>query len=159
MRQGFKKFVLCHGGSYWEGAFIKYINYKYSEIIVIHPHHNHDAWFVAIQAAELEGLDEMHGGLLSVCTAMWLCPDKVKLEPMGSQIPSDYKKYADFMGWDKLTTDGCWGIFHPELYTTDELAHKGKTFWDTFIKRKTEGLKELLEDAYNRKIYGGKEIR
>jgi len=161
MRQGFKKFVLCsgHGGSYWEGAFIKFINYKYSEIIVIHPHHNQDAWFAAIQAAELEGLDEMHGGLLSVCTAMWLCPDKVKLESMGSSIPSENKKYADFMGWDKLTLDGCWGSFQPDLYTTEELAHKGKTFWNTFMKRKTEGLKELLEDAYNRKICGGTGIR
>lgn len=160
MRQGFKKFVICsgHGGSYWEGAFIKHINYKYPEIIVIHPHHHHDAWSVAIQAAEFEGLDEMHGGLLSVCTAMWLCPDKVKLESMGSNIPSENKQYADFMGWDKLTSDGCWGNFDPELYTPEELALKGKIFWSTFMERKAEGLKELLEDAYNRKTQGGKNL-
>nr|WP_254450561.1 creatininase family protein [Cohnella herbarum] len=112
IRQGFKKFVLCsgHGGSYWEGSFIKHINYKYPEIILIHPNHNGDAWQTAIQASGLEGLNEMHGGLLSVCTAMWLCPDKVKLLSMGSQIPTENRKYADFMGWDKLTTDGCWGV-------------------------------------------------
>ncbi|NUU79767.1 creatininase family protein [Paenibacillus xylanilyticus] len=153
MRQGFKKFVICsgHGGSYWEGAFIKHMNYKYPEIIVIHPHHNHDAWLVAVQAAGLEGIDEMHGGLLSVCTAMWLCPDHVKIESMGSNIPSENKKYADFMGWDKLTSDGCWGSFQPGMYTNEELAHKGKVFWSTLMKRKAEGLKELLNEAYMRK--------
>lgn len=153
MRQGFRKFVLCtgHGGSYWDGAFIKQINYKYPEIIVIHPHQNRDAWEMAIRAAGFEGLDEMHGGLLSVCTAMWLCPDQVKLESMGSLIPAENKKFADFMGWDKLTLDGCWGSFEPGMYTKEELAYKGETFWMTFMNRKAEGLKEFLDIAYRRK--------
>jgi len=154
IRQGFNKFVLCsgHGGSYWEGSFIKHINYKYPDIIVIHPHHNGDAWETAIQASELEGLNEMHGGLLSVCTAMWLCPDKVKLLSMGSQIPTENRKYAYFMGWEKLTTDGCWGYFDSGSYSPVELARKGQIFWNTFIKNKAEGIKEVLEDAYKRKI-------
>lgn len=157
MRQGFTKFVICsgHGGAYWEGAFIKHMNYKYPDMIVIHPHHNHDAWHSAIQAAELEGLDEMHGGLLSVCTAMWLCPDKVKLSSMGSHIPDEHKKFADFMGWDKLTSDGCWGSFQPGIYTAEQLACKGELFWTTFIQRKAEGLKAVLEDAYRRKVETG----
>lgn len=88
-------------------------------------------------------------------TVVWLCPDKVKLEIMGSNIPGENKKYADFMGWDKLTSDGCWGNFHPDLYTAEELAYKGEIFWNTFMKRKAEGLKELLEDAYIKKTSGG----
>lgn len=151
-KQGFKKFVLCsgHGGSYWEGAFIKHINYKYQDIVVIHPHHNR-VWNQAIQAAGLEGIDEMHGGLLSVCTAMWLCPELVHLKSMGSDIPSDAKKYADFMGWDKLTEDGCWGKFTLDSYSIEELAEKGKVFWTTFIHNKCIGLKEVLEESYRLK--------
>ncbi|MFI2859360.1 creatininase family protein [Paenibacillus sp. JSM ZJ436] len=106
VRQGFKKFVVCngHGGAYWEGAFIKHINYKYPQIILIAPNHNnHNAWEEATKKAGLEGLNEMHGGLLSVCTAMWLCPEHVKTRSMGSNIPLENRFYADYMGWDKLT--------------------------------------------------------
>ncbi|MHA0858485.1 creatininase family protein [Paenibacillus sp. CMAA1364] len=153
-RQGFDKFVLCngHGGAYWESSFIKHINFKYSDIILIHPHHNRNAWEIAINAAGLEGLNELHGGLLSVCTAMWLCPDRVKLQSMGSEIPKDNIKFSDYIGWDKLTSDGCWGQFNLGEFTSEELAEKGKVFWETFINNKCEGLKEILQEAYSRKI-------
>jgi creatinine amidohydrolase len=42
---------------------------------------------------------------------MWICPELVKLNSMGSDIPSDNRLYADYLGWDKLTQDGCWGKF------------------------------------------------
>ncbi|KRE49276.1 creatininase family protein [Paenibacillus sp. Soil522] len=153
-RQGFSKFLVCtgHGGSYWEGAFVKHINYKYPEIIVITANHNnHLAWEEAIKAAGLEGLNEMHGGLLSVCTAMWLCPELVKPQSMGSDIPSENRIYADYLGWDKLTKDGCWGKFDEGVYSQEDLAEKGKTFWNVFIQKRTEGLKQILEDGYRRK--------
>jgi len=152
-RQGFNKFVLCngHGGAYWESAFIKHINFKYPDLILIHPHHNRNAWDAAIHSAGLEGLNELHGGLLSVCTAMWLCPDKVKLHSMGSDIPQENVKFADFMGWEKLTTDGCWGLFNLDDFTSEELALKGKVFWETFIQHKCEGLKDLLGEAFLKK--------
>lgn len=154
VRQGFKKFLVCtgHGGSYWEGAFIKHINYKYPQIILISANHNnHMAWEEAIERAGLEGLNEMHGGLLSVCTAMWLCPELVKPKSMGSDIPSENRFYADYIGWDKLTQDGCWGKFEEGRYSGELLAEKGKLFWDTFIKKRTEGLKQILEEGYRRK--------
>ncbi|MGZ9583079.1 creatininase family protein [Paenibacillus marinisediminis] len=153
-RQGFRKFLVCtgHGGSYWEGAFVKHINYKYPEIIVITANHNsHVAWEEAVKAACLEGLNEMHGGLLSVCTAMWLCPELVKPQSMGSDIPSENRLYADYLGWDKLTIDGCWGKFEEGVYSKEDLAEKGKTFWNAFIQKRTEGLKQILEDGYRRK--------
>lgn len=152
-RQGFDKFVLCngHGGAYWESAFIKHINFKYQDIIVIHPHHNRNAWESAITSAGLHGLNEIHGGLLSVCTAMWLCPDKVKLHSMGSEIPKDNILISDFVGWDKLTTDGCWGQFTHGEFADEELSQKGKVFWETFINEKCKGLREVLIEAYSRK--------
>jgi creatinine amidohydrolase len=154
-RQGFKKFVLCngHGGAYWELAFIKNLNYKYPQIILIAPNQNNqNVWERASKEAGLEGLNEMHGGLLSVCTAMWLCPELVKMESMGSDIPRENRLYADYMGWDKLTKDGCWGKFEKGSYTNDELREKGKMFWETFIKKRAEGLKEILDEAYRRKM-------
>lgn len=71
-RQGFCKFLICsgHGGAYWEGAFIKHINFKYPNIVVIHPHHQHDAWPTAIQAAGFEGIEEIHAGFMSLCTVV-----------------------------------------------------------------------------------------
>ncbi|WP_026695157.1 creatininase family protein [Peribacillus kribbensis] len=153
-RQGFKKFVLTsgHGGSYWVSAFIKHMNYEYEDIMVIHPHHQRHAWEEAVEAAGLSGRNEMHGGLLGVCTAMWLCPDLVKLEHMGSPVPSAHNKLADYVGWDKLTKDGNWGEFIPDVYTPDELAAKGETLWMTFIRKNCEGLKEHLEEAYSIKM-------
>jgi creatinine amidohydrolase len=154
-RQGFKKFVTCtgHGGAYWESAFVKHINYKYPQMILIAPNHNsHFAWEEAARKAGFIGLDEMHGGLLSVCTAMWLCPEHVRTHSMGSDVPSENRLYADYMGWDKLTQDGCWGKFEEGSYTDNELREKGKIFWETFINKRTEGLKQILEEAYTRKM-------
>ncbi|MBH5320468.1 creatininase family protein [Paenibacillus sp. GSMTC-2017] len=154
-KQGFVKFIVCngHGGAYWEAAFVKHINYKYPHIIIIAPNHNnHKAWEEAAKRAGLEGLNEMHGGLLSVCTAMWLCPEHVKLRSMGSNVPIESRLYADYMGWDKLTEDGCWGNFEEGSYSEDQLREKGKLFWETFIAIRTEGLKQLVEDAYRRKM-------
>ncbi|MEK3672097.1 creatininase family protein [Paenibacillus sp. FSL R10-2771] len=154
-RQGFTKFVVCngHGGAYWEAAFVKHINYKYPELLLIAPNHNTPhAWTEAATQAGLEGLDEMHAGLLSVCTAMWLCPERVQTKSMGSSIPADNRLYADYMGWDKLTEDGCWGKFEEGSYTDQELSEKGRLFWETFIHKRSEGLLQILEEAYRRKM-------
>src|SRR5690554_5870218 len=154
VKQGFKKFVVCtgHGGSYWEGAFVKYINYKYPQILIVPNHNNHNAWEKASKKAGLEGINEMHGGILSVCTALWLCPELVKPGSMGSDIPPENHLYADYMGWDKLTKDGCWGKFEEGSYTDEVLREKGQLFWETFIKYRTEGLKQILDEAYLRKM-------
>ncbi|GKU80484.1 hypothetical protein [Paenibacillus sp. L3-i20] len=71
---------------------------------------------------------------------------------MGSDIPSENRAFADFMGWDKLTEDGCWGKFEEGSYSDHELSEKGKLFWETFISKRSEGLKQLLEEAYRRKM-------
>ena len=152
-RQGFKKFVLCNGngGAYWEAAFVKHMNYKYEDIILITTH-RHFAWEEALTEAGLEGLNELHGGLLSVCTAMWLCPELVQLESMGSSVPVENQKFADYISWDKLTKDGCWGEFDKNLYTPEQLSEIGEKFWTSFIAKRGENLKSTLDQAYQLKI-------
>lgn len=152
-RQGFKKFVLCngHGGAYWESAFVKQINYKYPELILITTH-RHLAWEDALKEAGIEGLKERHAGFLSVCTAMWLCPELVKVGSMGSEVPVENNKFADYVFWDKLTKDGCWGKFESDGYSDEQLASIGKTFWTSYILKRSELLKETLDTAYQLKM-------
>lgn len=152
-RQGFKKFVLCngHGGAYWESAFVKHINFKYPELILITTY-RHLAWEEALKDVGLEELKEVHAGLLSVCTAMWLCPELVKLKSMGSDVPPENRKFADYIFWDKLTKDGCWGKFEDSIYTPKQLAEMGEAFWTSFISKRSENLKLILEEAYLRKM-------
>ena len=153
-RQGFCKFLIAsgHGGSYWIAPFIKHINYKYQDIVVVHPQHQSNAWEEAVKAAGLEGRNEIHGGLIRGCTAVFLCPQHVKgLTSAGSVIPKQYNKLADYMGLDKLTEDGNWGHFVPGKYSPDELAEKGRKLWMTLINKSCDGLKEHVEEAYRMK--------
>lgn len=147
-RQGFNQFVLCngHGGAYWESAFVKQINFKYPELVVITTH-RYQAFEEALHVAGLDGLNERHGGLLSVATAMWLCPELVDLKPMGGDVPLSHYPVADYVFWDQLTTDGCWGHFEPGVYSPDELARIGETFWTTFIDKRAENLEDILTTA------------
>ncbi|MEI5908596.1 creatininase family protein [Bacillus spongiae] len=151
-RQGFKKFVLCngHGGAYWEASFVKQINYKYPELILVTAH-RYLAWEEALEESGLQGLNELHGGLLSVCTAMWLCPDLVELKPMGSAVPPENRMFADYIFWDKLTEDGCWGQFDPNEYTPQQLSEIGETFWTSFISKRSEIIGTIVEEAFQKK--------
>jgi creatinine amidohydrolase len=154
-KQGFTKFVLSsgHGGSYWFGAFLKHVNYAHPNIVVLHPHHQNGAWNEAVKAAGLDGRNEFHGGLMGVCTAMWLCPELVHLQDAGSVIPEEHNAFADFLGWDLLTEDGNYGEFRNDgTYTPEQLAQMGETLWMTLIRKHCEGLKEHVEEAYRRKM-------
>ena len=66
-RQGFRKQVLTvgHGGSWWMGAFVKDMNWRYDDIVLINAHEGADPiWAEAVQRVGLpEG--EIHGGVLS----------------------------------------------------------------------------------------------
>ncbi|WP_088006016.1 creatininase family protein [Indiicoccus explosivorum] len=156
-RQGFRKFVICngHGGAYWEPAFVKQMNYKYPDMLVAALHYrDREAQAAGKKAAGLEELKEMHGGLLSVCTAMWLCPELMTLESMGSDVPDEHLKFIDAVPWEKLTENGSgnWGKFTAGEYTKEELAEKGEAFWTAFLNKKCDGLKEFIEEAYRRKM-------
>ncbi|AQQ54689.1 creatininase family protein [Planococcus lenghuensis] len=155
-RQGFRKFIICsgHGGAYWEPAFVKQMNFKYPELLMMAPpYRDEEAQAVAKEAAGLEELKEMHGGLLSVCTAMWLCPELVTLESMGSDVPAEHLKFIDHVPWEKLTGgSGNWGKFTAGEYSKEELAEKGEKFWTAYTAWKCDGLKEYVEEAYARKM-------
>ncbi|MBX4163355.1 hypothetical protein [Priestia megaterium] len=60
--------------------------------------------------------------------------------------------YADYLTWDKLTEDGCWGSFDLGSHSPEQLRKKGETFWTTFIAKRSQGLKEILETAYHKKL-------
>lgn len=131
---------------------MKNINYLYDDIVVVHPHHQRNAWEEALKAAGLDGLNEIHGGLIGMCTAMFLCPQYVKaFTAAGSCISPHNNKFADYVGWDKLTRDGNWGEYIPDIYTPAELAEMGKMLWMTLINKNCEGLKEHVEEAYRLK--------
>ncbi|WP_243525726.1 creatininase family protein [Bacillus pseudomycoides] len=152
-RQGFKKFVLCNGheGAYWESSFVKQINFKYPELILITTHRQL-AWEDALKEAGIEGLKERHAGFLSVCTAMWLCPELVKVKSMGSEVPTENNKFADYIFRYKQTKNDCLGKFESNDYTAQQLTEIGKTFWTSFIAKRSEHLKETLEKAYQIKM-------
>jgi len=126
------------------------MNFKYPNLILITTHH-HLAWESALKEAGIEGLKERHA-FLSVCTAMWLCAELVSIETMGSDVPIENNKYADYIFWDKLTKDGCWGEFKSNEYPNDQLASIGETFWTSFISKRGENLNKTLEEAYRLKM-------
>ncbi|KYP79806.1 creatininase family protein [Ferroacidibacillus organovorans] len=154
-RQGFKKFVITsgHGGSYWLASFIKHTNFKYKDIVVVHPHHQRGAFEEALEIAGLTGRNEIHGGLIGLCTVMFLCPEYVKPQSAGSPVPVENNKFADIVGWEKLTRDGNWGEFVAGSYTPEQLTEMGRTLWTTFIQKNCDGLKAFVEEANRRKTF------
>lgn len=88
----------------------------------------------------------MHGGYYQYVPQ---CGYVLK-KSMGSDVPTENRIYA-YIFWDKLTKDECWGKFDENSFTPEELAEKGKKFWTTFISKKCEGLKSVLEEAYRKK--------
>lgn len=42
---------------------------------------------------------------------MFLCPEYVKSQSAGSLVPVENNKFADIVGWEKLTRDENWGEF------------------------------------------------
>jgi creatinine amidohydrolase len=78
--QGFRKQVLTvgHGGSWWMSAFIKYINWKYDDIILINAHAGADVlWEQALMYAGLPK-SNVHGGIVSRAIASYLAPEDVQ---------------------------------------------------------------------------------
>jgi creatinine amidohydrolase len=80
INQGFKKFVIVtgQGGANWISPCIKHLNYKYKDVIIVFAHQNSgDSWKEVNEKAGFSGENEVHGGLSSVCTVLYLCPDLV----------------------------------------------------------------------------------
>ena len=71
---------------------------------------------------------------------------------MGSYIPHENRRYMDFVTWDKLRQMGAGDGCDPEQYSKEELAEMGRRFWTTFIAKRGEGLKEIVDTAYKLKV-------
>jgi creatinine amidohydrolase len=159
MRQGFRKFVLVsgHGGANWMGACIKHLNYKYPNVLIVHAHQNvEQAWNYAGEVAGFAHRNDIHGGLLGLCTALYHCPELIDydaLQSFGKSIPVEMNQFMDYMSWEHLTSDGSWGRFEQDSTTTkEELAERGRLFWETFVQKQSEVLKYHLAEAYHLKF-------
>lgn len=155
-KQRFCKQVLTcgHGGSYWASAFIKHINHRFDDIIVVNAHANSGkTWQAAVDKAGLGGRNEVHGGLTSKCLAMYLCPESVREGAFGSRIDPDQNPYMDYGVWHRIARDGCWGRVD-EGEDADDLRRKGKTILETFVSLQGEYLSQHLAEACRLKGIG-----
>lgn len=147
-RQGFTKFVLTsgHGGGYWLGAFVKDINYRYPQLLVVNAHQGGDArWREALVKA---GLDrgELHGGVLSRALASFLAPGQVKEGTFGYRVSEDHAASMDYVGWEKLTPDGSWGRYE-EADREVATAEAGRLLLEHFIQAQSSYLKRHFAEA------------
>jgi len=147
--QGFIKQVLTvgHGGSYWVGAFIKHINYKYEDMILVNSHYNsNNAWQKALEMAGLDKRNEIHGGMISKCTALFFCPECVKEGDYGSIITPEMNAFIDYGLWHRIARDGSWGVLSKNDDVSN-LREKGRILWENFVKLQSEYLKKHFKEA------------
>lgn len=157
--QGFKKIVIVtgHGGANWISACVKHLNYKYKEMLIVFAHQNSwDSWNEANEKAGLNKRNEVHGGLSSVCTALYLCPENVDLasiKSFGQDISFEMNQFMDYVGWEKITKDGSWGRFElTDEMTPEELQDRGRILWTAFLEKQGKVLKKHLEESYKLKF-------
>src|SRR5215217_9791685 len=75
--QGFRKQVLTvgHGGSLWLRAFVKHVNRRFGDTVVVDAHQGAGSvWEVALRKSGLSGRDEVHGGAVSRALGLYLAP-------------------------------------------------------------------------------------
>ncbi|MBT3322694.1 MAG: creatininase family protein [Anaerolineae bacterium] len=154
IKQGFKKFVITggHGGAYWVGAFIKHLNYKYPDNILIDAHIGGDeAWQAGLATAGLENSSDIHGGELSACLAAYLFDlPYTEVPAHGQPVDSKWTEYLDYMTWDKFSSDGSIGVLSKEK-SVKELRKKGGNLLETYVNIQSENLKTHFEEAIARK--------
>jgi creatinine amidohydrolase len=148
--QGFRKQVLTvgHGGSLWRGAFLKHVNRRFGDAVVVDAHRGAEpAWEEALRRAGLAGRGEIHGGAVSRALALYLAPGSVSEGAYGTEVPGHLGVFADYVGWDKLAPDGSWGRYDPEADAGVATAEVGRVLLETFVSRQAERLKEHLAGA------------
>jgi creatinine amidohydrolase len=146
--QGFQKLVLTvgHGGSWWMGAFIKDMNWKYQDIILVNAHAGADPiWEEAVRRAGLDS-DDIHGGALSRALALYLTPDDVLDGEYGEDVPREMVEYNGYVTWDKITPDGSWGKFS-RVDAPRATAEAGKQLLEYFVAHHGPQLKEHFAQA------------
>jgi creatinine amidohydrolase len=148
--QGFRKQVLTvgHGGSLWLGAFVKHVNRRLEDIVLVDAHRGAGPlWQEALRQSGLADRGEVHGGAVSRALALYLAPGSVTEGAYGERIPEQLQAYADYVGWERITPDGSWGRYDP---ATDEglaTAEAGRTLLEYFVKEQGQWLEEHLREA------------
>ena len=147
--QGFRKqaLVVVHGGAKWVDAFVKDMNWKHKDIIVINALSGSSK--IHREATEKAGFTdrtEMHGGIISRAMAMYLAPESVLPGEFGRKIPLEMFPFKGYVTWDKITPDGSWG-----QYTEDDAsqatAEAGRVLLEYFVEHYTPLLVRHLEQA------------
>jgi creatinine amidohydrolase len=148
-QQGFIKQVLTvgHGGSWWMSAFVKDINWRYQDMILVNAHSGADPiWNEALQLAGLAGRGELHGGAVSRALALYLAPESVVEGEYGQEIPEELMDYAGYVTWDEIATDGSWGRYS-KADSTIATAEAGRLLLEHFVTHHGPQLKQHLERA------------
>ncbi len=155
-KQGFHKQVLTggHGGAYWPAAFVKHINHKYDDTILVDAHTSASSnWEEALRRAGISDRNEIHGGMVSKCVASFLCPDSVRSGAYGSEIDPKWNEYINYGVWHKVAKDGSWGVLR-ESEGQEDLGQKGRILLETFVELQGESLGKHFAEACTLKGVG-----
>ena len=148
--QGFRKQVLTvgHGGSLWLGAFVKHVNRRFGDVVVVDAHRGAGPiWEEALRKSGLAGRGELHGGAVSRALALYLASGSVTEGAYGARIPEGLQDYADYVGWESITPDGSWGRYDPATDEGTAAAEAGRALLEHFVKEQSQRLKEHLKEA------------
>ncbi len=146
--QGFRKQVLLVGHrSSWLVAFIKDVNWRFKDIVVVNAHPAGDRmWDEVLEQAGPGGRNELHGGAISRALALYLCPECVLEGEFGEVVPRQMLPYQDYCGWDRITAGGSWGSYSAEDAAIATTA-TGKALLEAFVARSVPYLQTHLEEA------------
>jgi creatinine amidohydrolase len=148
-RQGFAKQVLTvgHGGSLWVGAFLKDVNWRYGDVVVVDAHAGADpVWREALRQAGLADRGELHGGAVSRALALYLAPGTVAEGEYGTVVPERFWPYRDYVSWDRIAPDGSWGRYDTEDAAV-ATAEAGRLLLEYFVTHHGPQVKRHLEEA------------
>jgi len=135
--QGFRKQVLTvgHGGSLWLGAFVKHVNRRLEDTILVDAHRGAGpVWEEALRQCGLADRGEVYGGAVSRTVALYLAPGSVTDGAYGERIPEQLQAYADYVVWERITPDGSWGRYDPATDKGLATAEAGRTLLEYFVK-------------------------
>jgi len=135
--QGFRKQVLTvgHGGSLWLGAFVKHVNRRLEDTVLVDAHRGAGpVWEEALRQSGLADRGEVYGGAVSRAVALYLAPRSVTDGAYGERIPEQLQAYADYVVWERITPDGSWGRDDPATDKGLATAEAGRTLLEYFVK-------------------------
>jgi creatinine amidohydrolase len=148
--QGFRKQVLTvgHGGALWVGAFVKHVNRRFGDVVVVDAHRGSGpAWERALRRSGLAGRNEVHGGAVSRALALYLARGSVTEGAYGTRVPERMEAFADYVGWERFAPDGSWGRYEPRSDDAIATAEAGRVLLEQFVSEQGARLEGHLREA------------